>query len=175
VKRFKSGTPERELVDVLKAISNEIAVEQGEIELVHSVDLIKAVSHEELRYTLGPMYAPMVKDAHGEYADDDDLRKAVWDYNLNADRSLRKQHGLQVIGNVIEMFQWPFEHDHELMQSDGTVRKVKLPAGTVYSGVQWSPSAWQDVKKGKIKGYSMGGAAVRLKDAAHDSDLLKLA
>jgi hypothetical protein len=39
----------------------------------------------------------------------------------------------------------------------------KLPAGTVYATVEWSPSGWDAVKKGKITGMSMGGRAVRVR------------
>ena len=131
-------------------------------------------SDDELRYTLGPMYAPGAVDAHGEYSEEPDLRKAVWDYALRADKTLRKQHRKEKVGDVVELFQWPYEHEAELRLPDGAVKKVKLPAGTVYAGVRWTKQAWPDVKKGKITGYSMGGAAVRVRNAARTEDLLRI-
>lgn len=126
----------------------------------------------ELRYTLGPVYSPGVIDSQGEFTDEDELRKMVWQYFGSADKSLKKQHGPETIGQVVEIMQWPFEQELSLSVA-GAVRKMKLPAGTVYAGVQWNPEAWPLVKSGKITGYSMGGKAVRIRDAADDKDLLK--
>jgi hypothetical protein len=62
----------------------------------------------------------------------------------------------------------------DLKLPDGTVTKsVTLPAGTVYAGVQWSHAVWPDVKAGKIRGYSMCGRAVRVRNV--ESDVEKLA
>lgn len=116
----------------------------------------------ELRYTLGPVYSPGVLDAHDEYAEAEDLRKALWDFSLHGDRTLRKQHGSRKAGDIVELVQWPYDHEAELTLPDGTVTKAKLPAGTVYLGVQWTPFEWVEVKKGRVRGYSMGGAAVRV-------------
>lgn len=120
---------------------------------------------DELRYTFGPMYMPNALDAHGEFATDDDLREAVWNFNLNeGNRRLRKQHGSEEIGEIVELARWPFEHEAELtVPGTGQVKKVKLPANTVYAGVRWSKEAWPLVKSGRITGYSMGGRAVRIR------------
>jgi hypothetical protein len=114
-------------------------------------------------------------DAHGEFTDSEELRKALWDFSLHGDRQLRKQHGDKHVGEIVELVQWPYELEAEMSLPGQEVRKVKFPAGTVYAGVHWTESAWPDVKKGKITGYSMGGYAVRVEDAADGKDLLSFA
>lgn len=119
---------------------------------------------EELRYTLGPLYSPNMIDAHGEFTTEDELRKAVWDYVDAGDRTVRKQHGKEHIGKIREIVQWPTEIETEVTSaSTGEVKKVKYPAGTVFVGVQWSKESWPLVKSGKIRGYSLGGRAVRIR------------
>jgi hypothetical protein len=122
---------------------------------------VAKAARPEQRFTFSPLYLPNTLDAHGEFATADDLQEAAWDYFRKGDRKLRKQHGSQVIGEVVEMTSWPFAHEAELTSANGTVRKQKFPAGTVYCGVVWTPEAWTDVKAGKLTGYSMGGSTVR--------------
>lgn len=158
--RFKKGTPNRLIVDALaKMAASDEDPTYAPLEK----------SSDEMRYTFGPLYSPDVDDAHGEYARAEDLQKALWDYFLNVDKGLRKQHGDEVIGEVVELVQWPFELDAELSVA-GEVKKFKLPAGTVYAGVHWSEEAWPAVKKGEITGLSMGGRAVRVREPDPDPD-----
>lgn len=162
--RFANGSHGFELLAFLDAIA--VANED-------EVDYTPLEKADELRYTFGPMYAPGAVDAHDEFATDEDLRKALWDFSLNGDKSLRKQHGPEKIGDIVELVQWPFEQEVELTVPGSAVRKVKLPAGTVYAGAHWTPEAWPDVKTGKITGYSMGGRAVRIRNLP-DEGLVKL-
>lgn len=152
----------------LKSVTNMIGDDRGGAPASYSV-IEKA---DELRYTFGPVYSPNAVDAHGEYAEADDLRKMVWQFFHEGDKLINKQHGDKTIGKMVEIVQWPFDLEAELKVA-GKVRKVKLPAGTVYAGVQWTPEAWPDVKKGKITGFSMEGRAVRIRDAADADGLLK--
>lgn len=155
--------PLRLKTSALEAILAPLAVEKAldPTEAVSYVPIEKSAA-EELRYTLGPVYSPGALDAHGEYAEEEDLRKALWDFSLNGDRTLRKQHGSRKAGDIVEMVQWPYDHEAELQLPGGEVTKCTLPAGTVYLGVQWTPFEWVEVKKGRVRGYSMGGAAVRV-------------
>jgi Putative phage serine protease XkdF len=119
----------------------------------------------EKRYALGVLYMPNRLDAHSEWSTADDLHDALWDFARNGDKKLRKQHGNEVIGEVVEAFVWPFAHDADLIQADGTLRKAELPAGTAYIGAVFTPEGWAEVKSGKRRGFSMGGSTVRLKEA----------
>ena len=113
----------------------------------------------ELRYTLGPWYVPNRHDAHGEWTDPEELQKALWGYVEHGDRDIRLQHNVDIVaGKWVEALTWPHEVEVPMVQADtGAVRKTSFPAGTVFLGVQWEPWAWDLVKKGQIRGYSIGG------------------
>lgn len=127
-------------------------------------DLTKAVGEvEENRYTLGPWYVPNQLDAHNEWSDPDSLQKALWGYVKSADRDIRLQHDRSIVaGEWVEAMSWPFEVEVPLTKADGTVTKYKYPAGTPFLGVQWEPWAWELVKAGKLRGYSIGGKSDRV-------------
>lgn len=122
-------------------------------------------SDEEMRYTLGPMYAPDRLDAHGEFVTDDDLHRATIGYMQKSDRRLRMMHDETVeCGTVVEMVRWPLPVTVTVKAKDGTGEKhMDLPAGTVYTGVVWDESAWPLIKSGEIRGLSLGGKALRLR------------
>jgi len=130
-----------------------------------AMSVVKAT--DEMRYTLGVMYVPGKLDAHDEFVDDEDLHKSVIDYMTNSDRRLRLQHDLTVqVGTVVEMMRWPYEAKIDLTQKDdGSSTTATLPAGTIYMGVVWDEKYWPDVKSRKLNGFSLGGRAVRVKDA----------
>jgi hypothetical protein len=113
----------------------------------------------ELRYTLGPWYVPNRADAHGEWTDPEELQKALWGYVENGDRDIRLQHNVEIVaGKWVEALTWPHEVEVPMMKADtGEITKQQFPAGTVFLGVQWEPWAWDLVKKGEIRGYSIGG------------------
>ena len=118
---------------------------------------------EERRYTLGPLYMPNTIDAHGEYTDEDELQKAVWEYVRKGDRRIRLQHNRDVVaGEWVEVMTWPYEMTVETAMADGTVEKSEYPANTVFMGVVWKDWAWDLVKAGKVRGYSIGGKAERI-------------
>lgn len=122
---------------------------------------------KERRVTTGVMYIPDRVDAHGEFAKAEDLEEAVHDYMLGGDLKIRKQHDTSVvIGDVVGMISWPFEHSAVLKHHANGVEKsnsIILPAGTIYTTVKWTPEAWPEVKAGRIGGLSMGGTAVRIR------------
>ena len=125
---------------------------------------------DEQRYTLGPLYAPDRKDAHGEYVDPDTLQKAVWDYvrqSSEGGRRLNLQHGDLgeiTVGEWVEVMAWPYEHTIKVSTAGGEERELSMPAGTVYLGAVWDADAWPLVKAGKVGGWSLGGKAVRVKE-----------
>lgn len=129
------------------------------------------------RYTLGPLYAPNRKDAHGEYVDADTLQEAVWDYvrqSRDEGGRLRLQHGdgEVTVGEWVEVMAWPYDHQITLKGADGEERQLDMPAGTVYMGVVWDEEAWPLVKTGKLGGYSLGGRAVKVSTPGVDLDLM---
>lgn len=123
-----------------------------------------------MRYTLGPLYAPARKDAHGEYVEDDTLHKSLHEFvrdSAENGRRINLQHGdagdVQC-GEWVEAMRWPYDHTIVMKAADGTEHEVEMPAGTTYLGVIWDEDYW-DVEKNAPKGlngYSLGGRAVKV-------------
>ncbi len=145
--------------------NEDMFADQVYMEMDEAFEYAVIKSVDEKRYTLGPVYMPGVLDAHGEWATAEDLQKSTWDYvrDTGADRTVYLQHSDKPAGEWVEIMAWPQPVTASMV---GGVRKgvedVVLPAGTVYMGVRWNKWAWEDVKKGKITGFSMGGYAQRV-------------
>lgn len=138
------------------------------------VNLAVTKTDEELHFTLGVMYVPGALDADDEFVDATDLQKAVWGFVRKSNRRVRDTHSNKEIGELVEIVTWPYEVETEMKLGDGTIKKVRLPANTVFAGVRWDDEVWPLVKSGKIRGYSMGGRAIRMKEAATDEELPRM-
>lgn len=127
-------------------------------------------SDEARRYTLMPLYPASPEspsadhlDAHGDFATADDVQTAVWDYVRKGDRTIRDQHrDGTAIGECVELMCWPHEVTVPMTKADGTTAEKTFGAGTAFMGVVWSAGAWEDVKKGRKTGLSLGGVATRV-------------
>lgn len=125
-----------------------------------STDIIaKAAEH---RYTLGPVYVPGREDAHGEFTDADTLQAALWDWVRKGDRRIFLQHGDKVAGEAVEVLTWPFAIEAELGVPGQGMTKYAFPANTPFMGVVWEDWAWEKIKAGELRGYSIGGHARRM-------------
>jgi len=124
-----------------------------------SVPVLKA---DEQRFTLGPVYVPGIEDAHGEFTDSDILQKALWDWMREGDRTIYLQHSDKAAGEMVEMLTWPMPIETELAVPNEGITKYAFPANTPFMGVVWEPWAWELVKNGELRGYSIGGAAQRM-------------
>jgi len=128
--------------------------------------LAKTAGDLEDRYTLAPVYVPGWSDAHDEWADSDDLQKALWELVRKGDLQLREEHDRgRVAGDIVEVVTWPQPVTLEMAvpTEKGVERRdVAFPAGTPFMGVVWTEEAWERVKKGELTGYSIGGRAVRV-------------
>lgn len=158
------GMPRVEEVE--EAEEQEEATFKG-VELNYTVE--KADS--AMRYTLGPLYAPMREDAHGEWVEDDTLHKALHEYVRDSSedgRRINLQHGDKgdvTVGEWVECVRWPYEHTITVKNAGGESHEVEMPAGTVYLGVVWDEEHWdkeQNRPKG-IDGYSLGGRAMKMR------------
>ncbi len=116
----------------------------------------------EDRYTLGPVYVPGRVDGHGEFIDSDTLQKAIWDWVRSGDRTIFLQHSEKAAGEMVEILTWPMPIQTSLALPGEDVRKVEFPAETPFMGVVWESWAWNLVKEGKLRGYSIGGKARRV-------------
>jgi hypothetical protein len=128
----------------------------------------------EYRYTLGPAYVPDREDAHGEFTDSRTLQKALWNWVRKGDRTIYLQHSDKAAGEMVELLTWPFPIEAELNVPNQGVTKYTFPADTPFLGVIWEPWAWDMVKAGKLRGYSIGGAAKRVEAELPDEDAVFL-
>jgi hypothetical protein len=143
----------------LLKIAPEIAEKTKQIS--QSFDVSKAV--DEKRFTLGPMYIPNQMDAHNEWTDEAELQQAVWKYVQSGDRRIRLQHNRDVVaGEWVEIMTLPYQTQVPMLKADGTTQPVNFPQNTVFLGVIWDDWAWDKIKKGEIRGYSIGGRAERM-------------
>lgn len=161
--------------DAIDEVMSEEVTDEGvdamlkvdeQVELLHKAD-------SEHRFTLGPWYIPNRYDAHGEWTDADELQKALWEYVRTGDRDIRLQHNRDIVaGEWLEAMSFPVPVSIG-MQKSGEAKQVTYPSGTVFLGVQWKPWAWEMVKEGKIRGFSIGGAAARIEMAMPDDAIAK--
>ncbi len=118
---------------------------------------------DDKKFTLGPLYIPNLLDAHSEWTDEEELQKAVWEYVRSGDRDIRLQHNRDVVaGEWVEMMTFPYELKIPVKKSNGDDGEYTYPANTVFMGVLWKDWAWELVKSGKLRGYSIGGKAKRV-------------
>ena len=120
------------------------------------------MKQDESRYTLGPVYVPGLDDAHGEFTDADTLQKAVWDWVRKDDRRIFLQHSEKQAGEMVEVLTWPFAVTAEMEAPNQGVTKFQFPSNTPFLGVIWEDWAWDLVKAGELRGYSIGGRARRV-------------
>jgi hypothetical protein len=139
----------------------EKIVSEETIKSLGSFEMSKAV--DERKFTLGPMYIPYTMDAHNEWTDDEELQQAVWKYVQSGDRRIRLQHNRDLVaGEWVEIMTFPYETEVSMMKSNGGEEQRKFPKNTVFLGVIWEDWAWDKIKKGEIRGYSIGGKAERM-------------
>lgn len=117
---------------------------------------------DDRRYTLGPAYVPEMQDAHGEFTDADTLQEALWNWVRKGNRNIYLQHSDKVAGEMVEVLTWPFPIETEMTVPGEQVTKYSFPENTPFLGVIWEPWAWQMVKAGELRGYSIGGKARRI-------------
>jgi hypothetical protein len=135
--------------------------------LVKAMDVDKAAfvrKADESRFTLGPLYVPDFMDAHGEWTSADELQPAVWEWVKSGDRRIFLQHDREVeAGEWVEVMTMPQEWTVTMRDAAGNaLGQVTYPRNTVFLGVQWNEKAWQDVKAGRLRGYSIGGFSDRI-------------
>ena len=145
----------------------DIPFEMPDVEIIESTtglakfEVSKAL--DEKQFTLGPMYIPNQLDAHNEWTDDSELQQAVWKYVQSGDRRIRLQHNRDVVaGEWVEIMTLPYQTQVPMLKADGTTQPVNFPQNTVFLGVIWEDWAWDKIKKGEIRGYSIGGRAERM-------------
>lgn len=119
---------------------------------------------DEKRFTLGPLYVPDFMDAHGEWTDAEELQNGVWHWVRSGDRRIFLQHDREVeAGEWVEVMTMPQAWTVTMRDAAGNeVGEVTYPPNTVFLGVVWNEDAWELVKRGELRGYSIGGYSDRM-------------
>lgn len=119
---------------------------------------------DEKRFTLGPLYVPDFMDAHGEWTDAEELQAGVWHWVRTGDRRIFLQHDQDAqAGEWVEVMTMPQEWTVTMHDANGSpVGEVTYPPNTVFLGVVWNDEAWEMVKAGELRGYSIGGFSDRM-------------
>ena len=144
-------------------IEEELEARQSALAMVKAMTgTVPVAKADEQRFTLAPVYVPGVEDAHGEFTDKETLQKALWDWMRAGDRTIYLQHSEKPAGEMVEMLTWPMPIETALAVPGQGITKYAFPADTPFMGVIWEPWAWQMVKAGELRGYSIGGKAQRM-------------
>lgn len=108
---------------------------------------------DEQRFSLGVAYPANSVDAHGEYADAEELEKAAWQFMQDPKVGIMHRFGTEGAGRVVESYVWRFEKT--------TIGGQVISPGDWLLGVVWEPQAWALIKSGDLNGFSIQGWAAR--------------
>ena len=127
---------------------------------------------EDIRYTLSVVLKASgkgrVTGSHTECPSAHELLRAGWGYVRNGDRDVYLLHQLtsgEVLkaGEWVDIFSWPNSVETELLVSVTEAgfsqmrkRSAVVPAESVWMGVVWEDWAWDLVKSGTVRGFSLG-------------------
>ena len=125
---------------------------------------IKAIAktdNEEQRLVYGIVYEPDELDAHDDYMTAEEIEKAAHQFLKDA-RNVDKQHNFQKgYGEVVESYIAP---------QDFTVGEDTVKKGSWVLVTKATEEIWEDIKSGKITGYSMAGTAETVEKSSKVSD-----
>lgn len=110
--------------------------------------IIKA--DEDSHYVTGIVYEPMEEDSHGNFMTEEEITKAAYWFAKNGDK-VDLQHSFEPLDGAAVVENWIAKADFEI---DGEAVKK----GTWLMTVEVTDeSTWEDIEKGNITGFSMGG------------------
>jgi hypothetical protein len=115
-----------------------------------SVDLFKM--DEEQRLVYGVVLIPDIEDLQNDICDKKDIQEAAHDYLVNS-RLIKAQHNAPTDADVVESYIAP---------ADIPLGNGIVPAGSWVLVTKINSDAmWDAVKRGDIRGYSIGGIGAR--------------
>ena len=133
----------------------------GQAAFSKTVPLIKGVDPEDERYVLGIVLEPEVVDAQGDIYSVEEIRQAAHRF-MEEFGGLGLMHRLQVNDQVRIL-------ESYLAPVDLEIGDVKIRRGTWLLAVRiLSDELWERVKDGSYGGFSIGGSARRISEAADD-------
>ncbi|HDR7363274.1 XkdF-like putative serine protease domain-containing protein [Bacillus toyonensis] len=117
-------------------------------------------TEEEKQLVTGVVYEPNVEDSHGDTMTAEEIEKAAYTFMDNY-QHIDKQHD-EIAGKGTVVENW-------IAKSDMTVGEQEVQAGTWLMTVRVDDAdTWEEIKKGEVTGFSMGGFGERVEIAKTD-------
>ncbi|PFX63572.1 hypothetical protein COL35_28195 [Bacillus toyonensis] len=117
-------------------------------------------TEEEKQLVTGVVYEPDVEDSHGDKMTAEEIEKAAYTFMENY-QHIDKQHD-EIAGKGTVVENW-------IAKSDMTVGEQEVQAGTWLMTVRVDDAdTWEEIKKGEVTGFSMGGFGERVEIAKTD-------
>ncbi|TBX48067.1 XkdF-like putative serine protease domain-containing protein [Bacillus thuringiensis] len=117
-------------------------------------------TEEEKQLVTGVVYEPDVEDSHGDTMTAEEIEKAAYTFMENY-QHIDKQHD-EIAGKGTVVENW-------IAKSDMTVGEQEVKAGTWLMTVRVDDTdTWEEIKKGDVTGFSMGGFGERVEIAKTD-------
>ncbi|MHA4177186.1 XkdF-like putative serine protease domain-containing protein [Bacillus cereus] len=117
-------------------------------------------TEEEKQLVTGVVYEPDVEDSHGDTMTAEEIEKAAYTFMENY-QHIDKQHD-EIAGKGTVVENW-------IAKSDMTVGEQEVQAGTWLMTVRVDDAdTWEEIKKGEVTGFSMGGFGERVEIAKTD-------
>ncbi|MGX5612998.1 XkdF-like putative serine protease domain-containing protein [Bacillus toyonensis] len=117
-------------------------------------------TEEEKQLVTGVVYEPDVEDSHGDIMTAEEIEKAAYTFMENY-QHIDKQHD-EIAGKGTVVENW-------IAKSDMTVGEQEVQAGTWLMTVRVDDAdTWEEIKKGEVTGFSMGGFGERVEIAKTD-------
>lgn len=117
-------------------------------------------TEEEKQLVTGVVYEPDVEDSHGDVMTAEEIEKAAYTFMENY-QHIDKQHD-EIAGKGTVVENW-------IAKSDMTVGEQEVQAGTWLMTVRVDDAdTWEEIKKGEVTGFSMGGFGERVEIAKTD-------
>ncbi|MFJ7554680.1 XkdF-like putative serine protease domain-containing protein [Bacillus thuringiensis] len=114
-------------------------------------------TEEEKQLVTGVVYEPDVEDSHGDTMTAEEIEKAAYTFMENY-QHIDKQHD-EIAGKGTVVENW-------IAKSDMTVGEQEVQAGTWLMTVRVDDTdTWEEIKKGEVTGFSMGGFGERVEIA----------
>ncbi|EEM80656.1 MULTISPECIES: XkdF-like putative serine protease domain-containing protein [Bacillus] len=114
-------------------------------------------TEEEKQLVTGVVYEPDVEDSHGDKMTAEEIEKAAYTFMENY-QHIDKQHD-EIAGKGTVVENW-------IAKSDMTVGEQEVKAGTWLMTVRVDDAdTWEEIKKGEVTGFSMGGFGERVEIA----------
>lgn len=114
-------------------------------------------TEEEKQLVTGVVYEPDVEDSHGDKMTAEEIEKAAYTFMENY-QHIDKQHD-EIAGKGTVVENW-------IAKSDMTVGEQEVQAGTWLMTVRVDDvDTWEEIKKGEVTGFSMGGFGERVEIA----------